>query len=334
MDLAIIDATLGAPRDGSDGFFGSRYVTPIANTPLVCHVLAELAQSGIAAARVITVPGAGADLERTVADGGSAGLQVSYTEAPDGEHRRTVLAELGDALRSGPVLLHPGDCLLGGQVMAMRDRFRAGDVDSVLPEQASAATRRHQTDPRVSETALVLGPETRPLVDGLLSPAADGEDLIGVLLHSDYRLAVCELTEQWVYGQSTDALLAANRMVLDTLTPEPVNGYDEGNDLHGRITVGRGAFISNCVIHGPVAIADRAVLEDSFIGPYTAIGRDVILSGTEIDNSMVMAGAEIRHPGHRIEASIIGERAQLTRSFDLPRGIHLRLGPGSQVRFS
>ncbi len=41
--------------------------------------------------------------------------------------------------------------------------------------------------------------------------------------------------------------------------------------------------------------------------------------------------AEVRHPGMRIEASIIGERASVSRKFELPKGLHLRLPPGSQV---
>ena len=56
--------------------------------------------------------------------------------------------------------------------------------------------------------------------------------------------------------------------------------------------------------------------------------------GTEIDNTIVMAGAVVRHPGSRIEASVIGERANLSRSFELPKGLHLRIGPDSQISLS
>jgi hypothetical protein len=245
-----------------------------------------------------------------------------------------MLAEIEEALTRGAVLLHPGDCLFGGQLAAMRQRFIVGDVDSVLPEQAAVGARRDLLDSRISETLLVLGPATRPLFAELLSAPADGEDLIQTLLHSDCRLAVCEQSEPWQYSNTTESLLAANRRMLDAIPSPSVNGIGQENELHGRVRISEGAFVSNCVIHGPVAIDDRAVVEDSYIGPYTAIGAGVILSGTEIDNSMVLAGAEIRHPGFRIEASIIGERSQITRSFQLPKGLHLRLGPDSQMLLS
>jgi hypothetical protein len=49
---------------------------------------------------------------------------------------------------------------------------------------------------------------------------------------------------------------------------------------------------------------------------------------------MVLAGAQISHPGQRIEGSIIGERASVVRSFALPRGLHMRLEPHTTVTLS
>ena len=124
-------------------------------------------------------------------------------------------------------------------------------------------------------------------------------------------------------------------MLLDALPVPAVEGeFGEGNRVHGRVAISPEARISGCTLHGPIVIDDGAVVEDSFIGPYTAIGAGAVVSGTDIDNSMVLARAELRHPGLRIEASIIGERASVIRSFDLPKGLHLRLGPDSHLTLS
>lgn len=335
MNFAIIDATVGRLGEPLSCAGASRYETPIANLPLIGHVFDELAASGIERVEIVARPEVRRDLGRILGGGNSWGIDVSYLEAPDSDGRHVVLTEIAGALASGPVLIHPGDCLFRGQVTAMSERFRAGDVDSVLPEQASVDPLRNPAERRASNTVLVLGPATRPLLEELLSPKSEGEDLIASLLSSECRLAVCAETEHWRYSDSTDALLAANRMMLDA-TPGPAEpeSFGENNRLHGRVTISPQAFVSNCVIHGPVSIDDRAVVEDSFIGPYTAIAQDAIVSGTEIDNSMVLAGAEVRHPGYRIEASIIGERSRVTRSFELPKGLHMRLGPDSRVTLS
>ena len=108
----------------------------------------------------------------------------------------------------------------------------------------------------------------------------------------------------------------------------------DDNVVHGRVAISSTARLSGCVLHGPVSVDDGAVIEDSYVGPYTAVGAGAILIGAEIDNTMVLAGAEITHPGQRIEGSIIGERASVVRSFALPRGLHMRLEPQSRVTLS
>ena len=121
-------------------------------------------------------------------------------------------------------------------------------------------------------------------------------------------------------------------MVLDDLPVPVVDGsFPDHNEVHGRVAISPRARVSNCTLHGPVVIDDDASVEDSFVGPYTAIGRGATVVGTELDNTMVLPFAEVRHPGMRIEASIIGERASVSRKFELPKGLHLRLPPGSQV---
>jgi glucose-1-phosphate thymidylyltransferase len=335
VSLAVIDATAADAGPALSARYSTRYATPIANAPLIGHVFGELAASGIERACIVTSARVHRDLEQLLHAGTTRGIDVSYRDAPEGEGRIALLSEVEEALSAGPVLMHPGDCLFGSQIAVMWERFQGGDVDSVLPAQGSAEPLRSPAQRRASDSAVLLGPATRPLLEDLITRAGAGNDLVDTLVQSECRLAVCEQGAQWRYSSSTDSLLAANRMLLDQLpdTAE-AEGFGENNQFHGRIAVSPSAFISNCVLYGPVSIADRAVLEDSFIGPYTAIGPGATVSGTEIDNAMVLADAQVRHPGSRIEASIIGERSRVVRSFDLPQGIHLRLPPNSSVTLS
>lgn len=335
VSLAVIDATAADAAPALSARWSSRYTAPIANTPLIGHVFDELAASGVTRARIVPSPRVRQDLEPILQAGLTHGIDVSYRDAPEGQGRIVLLSEVEEALSAGPVLMHPGDCLFGSQIGAMWKRFQDGDVDCVLPAQASAVPLRSPAKRRASDTLLLLGPAMRPLLDELLAPRSDGEDLVDTVLHSDSRLAVCEQSAHWRYSTSTEALLAANRMILDALPATAEHeGFGENNQVHGRVSISASAFLSNCVLYGPVAIDDSTVLEDSFIGPYTAVGANAILSGTEIDNTMVLAGAEIRHPGSRIEGSIIGEGARVTRSFDRPKGLHMRLGPNSSITLS
>ena len=50
---------------------------------------------------------------------------------------------------------------------------------------------------------------------------------------------------------------------------------------------------------------------DAYIGPYTAIARDCVVSGSEIEHSILLAGSEVRDLGARMEASLLGRNAKL-----------------------
>jgi glucose-1-phosphate thymidylyltransferase len=335
MSLAIVDATYRTSDDVADGISPSRYTLPFGNVPLISHVIGDLGSGGVSRARVVAAGDECAVLEQALAARQSDGPAVELVEAPETAPRRTVLAELEAALESEPVVLQPGDGLCPGLLGTMCARYRDGDVDLVLSAPDTVGTRPDHGPGRLVGSAVVLGPRTRALVAQMLEPDGDGDDLTEMLLTGGLRLAVCEGAGGWSYENSTVALLAGNRRVLDLLPDTPISEeLASSNEMRGRIRVGNDVHASGCVIHGPVAIADRAVLEDSYIGPFTAIGPDTTLTGAELDDTIVLAGAEIRHPGHRITASIIGEGARVERTFQLPRGVQLRLGPHSRLSFS
>jgi glucose-1-phosphate thymidylyltransferase len=214
----------------------------------------------------------------------------------------------------------------------MRDRFAQGDVDCVLlsPAPESSVPAR-----RMFSTALVLGPRTLEVLGDSISRNLDALRLKETMLAGGCRVAVCEAAKQWSYSDSTERLLAANRMVLDDLSAPAVDGtFPNENEIHGRVAISPSARVSNSTLSGPVVIDDDAVVEDSFVGPYTAIGRGAVVTGSELDNTMVLPCAEVRHPGLRVEGSIIGEGASVSRSFELPKGLHLRLSAHSRVTLS
>jgi glucose-1-phosphate thymidylyltransferase len=78
-------------------------------------------------------------------------------------------------------------------------------------------------------------------------------------------------------------------------------------------------------------IGGGAEVLDTFIGPYTSIAADARLEGAELEHSIVLDGGSIHHVGQRIEASLIGSGAVITRDFGMPTAVRLRVGRGSTV---
>jgi glucose-1-phosphate thymidylyltransferase len=146
--------------------------------------------------------------------------------------------------------------------------------------------------------------------------------------------AVIELEVAWRYDGTVDGVLEANTIALDNLKRGRV-GVDLSNaSVQGRVHIDPSAELSGAKLRGPVYIGPGARLVETYVGPYTTVGSGVTLEGVEIEHSIVLPRAEIRYPGRRLEASLVGEGAQIGRDYSLPSALRLRVGPGSEIQLS
>lgn len=148
------------------------------------------------------------------------------------------------------------------------------------------------------------------------------------------RGTVVELDGAWRYDGSIDGVLEANTLALDSLKRGRPGVDMTRASVRGRVHVDPSAELDGAKIRGPAFIGRGARLIETYVGPYTSIGEGVTLEGVEIEHSIVLPGAEIRYPGRRLEASLVGEGAQIGRDYSLPSALRLRVGPGSQIQLS
>jgi len=145
---------------------------------------------------------------------------------------------------------------------------------------------------------------------------------------------VVEIEAAWRYDGTVDGLLEANTMTLDGMKRGRV-GVDLSNaSVQGRVHIDPSAQLDGAKLRGPVHIGAGARVVETYVGPYTTIGEGVTLEGVEIEHSIVLRRAEIRYPGRRLEASLVGEGAQIGRDYSLPSALRLRVGPGSEIQLS
>ena len=85
------------------------------------------------------------------------------------------------------------------------------------------------------------------------------------------------------------------------------------------------------MVRGPAIIGPGARITHSYVGPYTSIGRDVVVEGSEVEHSIVFPGARIQHLSTRLEASVVGAGARVSREFRLPRALRVTVGDGAEV---
>ncbi|MFL6114965.1 MAG: glucose-1-phosphate thymidylyltransferase, partial [Catenulispora sp.] len=138
----------------------------------------------------------------------------------------------------------------------------------------------------------------------------------------------------WTFDGTVDGLLEANSLALDGLKRGRVGVDLSDANIQGRVQIDPTAQLEGAKVRGPVYIGPGARLVETYVGPYSTIGEGVSLEGVEIENSIVLPGAQIRYPGRRLEASLVGEGAQIGRDYSLPSALRLRVGPGSEIQLS
>jgi glucose-1-phosphate thymidylyltransferase len=130
-----------------------------------------------------------------------------------------------------------------------------------------------------------------------IEPSARGEleisDAHQYLLDHGYTVGYSEITGWWKdTGQPID-LLEANRLVLEH-TPGRMEGeVDEDSNLFGNVIVEKGSRIINSNIRGPAIIGEDTHIEDSYIGPFTAIYHHCHVRRSEIEYSIVLENCRI-----------------------------------------
>ncbi len=126
-------------------------------------------------------------------------------------------------------------------------------------------------------------------------------------------------------------LLEANRMALEWVKPEQLGSVEGDSTLQGRVHIGKNTTVKNSTIRGPVILGEGCRLEGAFVGPFTSIGNRVTIIESEIEHSIVLDGASIEGVDPRIQDSLLGCEAKVSRGHLLPKALKFMIGDNSEV---
>jgi glucose-1-phosphate thymidylyltransferase len=320
---------------------------PLANRALLGHALDWLAQGGVREAAVI-VPQELAVQARDAVTGGRRGVSVSWLEQLPDEPLAHVLGDLTGFLKGEAFVLHLADSLAKQSLRSLTAGRADCDTEALLVVNEPLGVELAQV---VQLRAAVGGGPQRPrplrndsagvavlsagVVESLGELDGEPEHLLEALAERlqqrGGRVATCRATEWWRFRGGTEALLEGNRFALEGRRADYDRAQLADSQVQGAVIVHPDACITSSVVRGPAIIGARARLRDAYIGPYTSIGEDVLIEGAEIEHSVVLPGASIRHLGGRLEASVIGRKSRVFRDFRLPRALRLTVGEGAEV---
>jgi glucose-1-phosphate thymidylyltransferase len=312
----------------------ARQLAPIANKPVLFHHLEALQSAGVHEAAVVTDDTTHTSINEAVGDGSAWGLEVSYV---NGDEHTDVLdsAAVAEFAGSDPLLVQHGDVLLRERLSALCEHFTRSALDALvlLPGRGCEA----EPDPARAYRALagyLIAPRALIALRRGNEQPGPRDDPLERLRSAGARVEVRDVDAWLPCRGTTEALLAANREMLDDVACDHRSERVFGSEIQGRLMLHPSAEVHDSVIRGPTAIGARTRIANAYIGPYTSIGADVEIDCVELEHSIVLDGARIRFLGSRIEGSLIGPGTQVVRDFRVPRALRLTVGERAYIALS
>lgn len=333
-------------------YTSAKQLVPVANRPVLFRVIDAVVAAGITEVGIV-VGDTASEIQAAVGDGSAWGVRVTYVpqDAPLGlAHAVKIAAEF---IGSDRFVMFLGDNVIQGGIKDLVAKFAGNGWNCQI-------VLKHVPDPRQFGVAELEGGRVVRLVEKPKEPRSDlalvgiymfdstifeavaaikpsfrGEleitDAIQYLIEKGYGVYPHVHEGWWIDTGKMEDLLDANRLVLDDIVPGIHGSVDEESQVIGKVVIEQGAEVVNSVVRGPAIIGERTRLVNAYIGPFTSVYHDCIISGAEIEHSIVMEHSRIVDVDQRIESSVIGRNVEVSRSSAKPRAYKLTLGDNSRV---
>lgn len=323
----------------------SKVMIPIANKPLIEHIINAVAENGIKEIILIV----GYKKERIMdyfGDGNEFGVKISYVFQD---------AQLGTAHAVNQVKEHidcdfivlNGDNLIdartisdllagkdGDVTLLAIDREETSGYGIVIPDNRKVKKILEKPKEVISHLInagiYVFSPEIFDEIDKTpLSQTGEYAitDTIQQMIEKGKSVSYVESRSMWLDSIHSWNFLTANSIMLEKSTQDIKGTIEKGASIKGKISVGEGSTIrAGCYIVGPVIIGKNCDIgPNTVILPSTAIGDNITInSSVEIHNSIIMNDVQVGCNSY-ISNSIIGANNNIGPQFSTEEGRDLMI---------
>ncbi|MFF9076949.1 glucose-1-phosphate thymidylyltransferase [Streptomyces sp. NPDC014735] len=322
--------------------FMPKQLVPVANKPVLEYVLENIRSLGITDIGMV-VGDREPEIRRAIGDGSRFGAAITYLrqDRPYGLAHCVTLARrfLGD----DDFAMFLGDNLLPDGVDRIASEFRrerpaahvvVHRVDDprdfgVVELDARGRVRNLVEKPRRPRSDLALigvyffTPAVHRAVASI-GPSPRGEleitDAIQWMLSHGSEIGCSEYHGYWKDTGRAEDLLEANRRILGDLRGGMEGSADKASVLRGQVRVGPGARVVRSLIEGPAVIGAGALVEDSRIGPFTAVGVNSRLHTVDLADAIVLDDTALEGLA-RARGALFGPFAVMTAGLPLPAAV-------------
>ena len=338
-------------------FTTAKQLIPVANKPVLFHVIETIRDAGIDEIGVVVGVGDMAEAVKTaIGDGSQWRVHITpiVQQSPDGLAHAVKISQ--DFLGDESFVMFLGDNVIQGGISSLIRDFShhpEWNAQVVLkavenPQQFGVAQLREdgtierliEKPPQPPSNLALIGvymfdSHIFEAVNSI-QPSRRGEleitDAIQWLI--DHRYTVSPHIHQgwWIDTGRPIDMLDANATVLEE-TPASIapDAIIENSTVDKRVTLESGARVINSVIQGPTIIGRNTVIEDSYIAPFTSIYHDVKVKNCEIERCIILERSQLTNLGARLYGSLIGRNTIVGRKEGMPRAITMNLGDHSNV---
>ncbi len=305
-----------------------KVMIPVANRPILEHLLVEMKKAGIEEF-IIIVGYHDEQIRDYFADGSPWGVSIEYCR----QGRRLGTADalkMVDGLTDGEFLLVNGDNVIGRRDI---ERVMANDGHTMsvveVEDPVGLGVVEVSGDRVIRIHEKVEKPPSRMVNAGLYHLGSDifpalrrtvksrrGEyeltDSLQLLIDSGEAIRYQEIGF-WLNLSYPWDLLAANQLLLADMECYNEGELEENVAIKGKVSIGKETVIrSGTYITGPAVIGERCDIgPNCYIRPYTAVGDGChIGNASEVKASIVMSGTMIPHHNY-VGDSVIGSSCNL-----------------------
>jgi glucose-1-phosphate thymidylyltransferase len=328
-------------------YTSAKQLVPVANKPILFYGLEQIRAAGIIEVGVV-VGDTRAEIEAAVGDGSAFDIRPTFIHQQQPLGLAHAVLTAAEFLGDDDFVLFLGDNLIEGGIGHLVEAFEAERPAAQLllkqvPDPSRFGVAVLGDDGRIerlvekppdppSDLALVgVYLFTSAILDAARSiePSARGEleitDAIQHLVSNGLDVRASRVEGWWLDTGKKDELLDANRIVLGDIQRRIDGEVDDASQVVGAVVVEAGARLVRTLVRGPAVIGADAVLEDAFVGSFTSIGPRCHVERSEVEYSVLLAGASVRDVG-RLEGSLLGREVRVECTTTKPSAHRLLVG--------
>jgi glucose-1-phosphate thymidylyltransferase len=330
----------------------NKHLIPIANKPILHYAIEAAVDAGIKQIGIVCNADSN-EVQQAIGNGKRWNARITYIpqNAPLGLAHVVKIAQ--KFIGKDPFIFYLGDNMVVGGVKRFIDEFERSGCNCFLtlarvndPERFGVPEIKNGKIVRVEEKP--RKPRSSFAVAGIyiydhhifeaarkIKPSKRGEleisDAHQYLIDKGYKVGFSEITGWWKDTGKPSDLLEANRLVLDNIQPGLEGKVDSTSVVAGKVRLEEGSSVINSVVRGPAIIGKGCIIENSYIGPFTAIGDRTHIRNSEVEYSIVLRDCKVHDVRIRIEGSILGNDVEIVDAVGKPHVHRFMIGDQSRV---